>query len=191
VVTTGYHYAVFWTPSLTNASVRHASISRRNLSSSSAWETFALTDYNQTDDDGHNVYVLSVFNLGSFIFFVLVPATFIYLYIFSSFTSTSPNPCLCCAHHYFLRPSISLGISPTDGTLHLGFDQHDNPLRYRVSRPGITTAPSRASWNASIFGPILVGFLLYLILFHLDILLPLDRFVSILSFATPSTTTNP
>ena len=52
----GYQYAVFWTPSPANASVRHACVSRRDLRARSAWETFTLTDYDQTDDDGHNVY---------------------------------------------------------------------------------------------------------------------------------------
>ena len=53
----GYQYAVFWVADATNASIRHASVSRRNLKTSSAWETFTLPDYNQTDDDGHDVSV--------------------------------------------------------------------------------------------------------------------------------------
>ena len=118
----GYQYAVFWTPSPANASVRHACVSRRDLKASSAWETFTLTDYDQTDDDGHNVY--AHFSRP------LLPLT--------------------------LLPSISLGISPTDGTLHIGFDQHDNPLRYRVSTPGVATDPAHTAWAADIFGPTLV-----------------------------------
>lgn len=53
----GYQYAVFWTADATNMSVRHASVSRRNLKTASVWETFTLPDYNQTDDDGHDVSV--------------------------------------------------------------------------------------------------------------------------------------
>ena len=53
--------------------------------------------------------------------------------------------------------SISLGISPTDGTLHLGFDQHDNPLRYRVSNPGVALRPNEVEWNAKVFGEVLVN----------------------------------
>jgi hypothetical protein len=55
----------------------------------------------------------------------------------------------------FLR-SISLGISRGDGTLHIGFDQHDNDLRYRVSRPGVATQPSAIEWSADLFGPVMV-----------------------------------
>jgi hypothetical protein len=57
---TGYQYATFWTPSAQNASVRNAALSRRALhpnKSASPWETFTLPDYNQTSDDGHDMYV--------------------------------------------------------------------------------------------------------------------------------------
>ncbi|KIP05056.1 hypothetical protein PHLGIDRAFT_129115 [Phlebiopsis gigantea 11061_1 CR5-6] len=101
----GYQYAVFWAPEATNASIRHLSVSRRDLKTSSSWETFGLQDYDQTDDDGHDI--------------------------------------------------ISLGISRGDGTLHLGFDQHDNELRYRVSHAGVATNPASTGWNESIFGPVL------------------------------------
>ncbi|EKM51248.1 uncharacterized protein PHACADRAFT_213112 [Phanerochaete carnosa HHB-10118-sp] len=101
----GYQYAVFWTADATNASIRHASVSRRDLRMSSLWETFTLSDYNQSDDDGHDV--------------------------------------------------ISLGISQGDGTLHIGFDQHDNDLRYRISKSGVATNPSVIEWTADIFGPTL------------------------------------
>lgn len=53
---------------------------------------------------------------------------------------------------------ISLGISKGDGTLHMSFDQHDNPLNYRVSRPGVATHPLNIEWSAELFGPILVIF---------------------------------
>lgn len=51
-----YQYAVFWAASATNASVRHANVARRSLKPSGKWESFALTDYNQTEDDGHDMW---------------------------------------------------------------------------------------------------------------------------------------
>lgn len=52
--------------------------------------------------------------------------------------------------------SISLGISHGDGTLHIGFDQHDNDLNYRVSEAGVATNPTQVKWTSDIFGSILV-----------------------------------
>ncbi|KAL5514016.1 hypothetical protein ACEPAG_2777 [Sanghuangporus baumii] len=107
----GYQYATFYDAnSSSNASVRYVSVARRELSptsisNSSTWEKFALTDYNQTLDDGHDI--------------------------------------------------ISLGISHTDGTLHLGFDQHDDDLHYRVSKPGVATNPQNVAWSADLFGEVL------------------------------------
>ncbi|KAH8109066.1 hypothetical protein DFH11DRAFT_1516044 [Phellopilus nigrolimitatus] len=106
----GFQYAAYYDASTsTNTSIRHVSVARRDLSSSTSsnatWEKLVLTDYNQTDDDGHDI--------------------------------------------------ISLGISHTDGTLHLGFDQHDNGLNYRFSRPGIATSPKNVTWSADIFGEVL------------------------------------
>ncbi|CAL1702651.1 unnamed protein product [Somion occarium] len=101
----GYQYAVFYEVDALNTSVRHPRISRRSLSTSSGWETFSLSDYNQTEDDGHDI--------------------------------------------------ISLGISHGDGTLHIGFDQHDNPLHYRVSKSGVASNPANFTWSSDIFGPIL------------------------------------
>lgn len=55
----GYQYAAFYVDDANNASVRHPSLARRALSGqSTAWESFSLMDYNQTDDDGHDVYVV-------------------------------------------------------------------------------------------------------------------------------------
>ncbi|THH08280.1 hypothetical protein EW145_g2816 [Phellinidium pouzarii] len=103
-----FQYAAFYDASTSaNASIRYVSVARRSLASpdSSAWEKLTLTDYSQTDDDGHDI--------------------------------------------------ISLGISHTDGTLHLGFDQHDNNLNYRISRPGIATNPQNTTWSSDIFGSVL------------------------------------
>ena len=61
----GYQYAAFWITDAVNASVRHPSLSRRTLSTSvnasdPSWETFTFTDYNQTEDDGHDMCVLLI-----------------------------------------------------------------------------------------------------------------------------------
>lgn len=50
--------------------------------------------------------------------------------------------------------TISIGLCPTDGTLHLSFDHHCGPLHYRVSRPGVATRPGEVKWAAGLFGPI-------------------------------------
>ncbi|KAA1470785.1 hypothetical protein DENSPDRAFT_858561 [Dentipellis sp. KUC8613] len=107
-----YQYAVFWVADTANASVRHPSMSRRALTSkkrsvensspSGNWETFTFTDYNQTEDDGHDI--------------------------------------------------ISLGIAPGDGTIHISFDHHDNPLKYRVSKPGAAANPTQVTWSPQLFG---------------------------------------
>ncbi len=52
--------------------------------------------------------------------------------------------------------SISLGISHGDGTLHIGFDQHDNALNYRVSQAGVATNPTEVNWTSELFGSLLV-----------------------------------
>ncbi|TFL03086.1 hypothetical protein BDV98DRAFT_565386 [Pterulicium gracile] len=88
VTWSGWQYAAFWTPSATDSSVRHITLSRRSLSENSTeWDTFSFDDYNQTHDDGHN--------------------------------------------------TISLGISRGDSSLHFIFDQHNSPLNYRSSIPGL------------------------------------------------------
>ena len=50
--------------------------------------------------------------------------------------------------------TISLGICPGDGTLHLAFDHHGSELHYRHSAPGLTTSPSTLPWAASSFLPV-------------------------------------
>lgn len=53
-----YQYAVFWATFPANTSVRHATVSRRALRGnglSGSWESLTLTDYNQTEDDGHDM----------------------------------------------------------------------------------------------------------------------------------------
>ncbi len=46
---------------------------------------------------------------------------------------------------------VSLGIDPTDGTIHLAYDMHGETLRYRMSTTGVTTNPGSITWNASLF----------------------------------------
>ena len=50
--------------------------------------------------------------------------------------------------------TISIGICPKDGTIHLTFDHHWQPLNYRVSKKGAATKPEAVAWDASSFGPI-------------------------------------
>jgi hypothetical protein len=50
--------------------------------------------------------------------------------------------------------TISLGICPGDGTLHLSFDHHSNNLHYRKSIAGLVTNPSTATWAASSFSAV-------------------------------------
>jgi len=47
--------------------------------------------------------------------------------------------------------TISLGICAADGTIHLAFDHHDHPLRYRKSVPGLASAPETFAWEPSRF----------------------------------------
>ncbi|KNY25932.1 BNR-4 repeat-containing protein [Pseudobacteroides cellulosolvens] len=50
--------------------------------------------------------------------------------------------------------TISIGICPQDGTMHLAFDHHGNDLHYRVSTAGLVTSPEKFTWNASNFGTV-------------------------------------
>jgi len=47
--------------------------------------------------------------------------------------------------------TISIGIAPGDGTLHLAFDHHGNNLHYRKSNSDILTSPATANWDAASF----------------------------------------
>ncbi|KAE9402911.1 hypothetical protein BT96DRAFT_879125 [Gymnopus androsaceus JB14] len=49
---------------------------------------------------------------------------------------------------------ISLGISRGDGSLHLSWDQHDNPLNYRSSVAGVATNPTAINFTADLFSPL-------------------------------------
>jgi len=60
---------------------------------------------------------------------------------FSDYTNTEAD-----AHN-----TISLGITATDGTLHVAFDHHVSPLHYRKSHAGLVSDPGNATWAASSF----------------------------------------
>lgn len=50
--------------------------------------------------------------------------------------------------------TISMGICPADGTIHLSFDHHGDPLKYRVSKKGAATEPAKTRWTPELFGRI-------------------------------------
>jgi hypothetical protein len=50
--------------------------------------------------------------------------------------------------------TISIGICPGDGTLHISFDHHSNNLHYRKSVAGLATSPSAATWAAASFSAV-------------------------------------
>ncbi|MBL7153075.1 MAG: BNR repeat-containing protein [Phycisphaerae bacterium] len=50
--------------------------------------------------------------------------------------------------------TISLGICPKDGTIHLSFDHHGHSLHYRVSKKEAATDPEGVKWDSALFGPI-------------------------------------
>lgn len=49
---------------------------------------------------------------------------------------------------------IAMGICPNDGTIHLSFDHHVNPLHYRRSQTGVANNPASYTWSASLFGAV-------------------------------------
>ena len=50
--------------------------------------------------------------------------------------------------------AVSIGICPGDGTIHLAFDHHTDPLHYRRSAPRAASEPALVAWEASLFGPV-------------------------------------
>lgn len=47
-----------------------------------------------------------------------------------------------------------IGLCPANGTIHLAFDHHGDPLHYRVSQAGVALTPDAVKWSAELFGPI-------------------------------------
>lgn len=52
---------------------------------------------------------------------------------------------------------ISLGISPTDGRLHIAMDTHNTPVFYVKSAAGLVSEPATHAWTPSQFGPVQRG----------------------------------
>ena len=50
--------------------------------------------------------------------------------------------------------TISIGVCPGDGTLHLAFDHHGSTLHYRKSTAGLLATPSTASWATASFSAV-------------------------------------
>jgi hypothetical protein len=50
--------------------------------------------------------------------------------------------------------TISLGVSPRDGRLHIAFDHHDSDLNHVQSVPGLLTRPDLVAWQTASFGPV-------------------------------------
>jgi hypothetical protein len=49
---------------------------------------------------------------------------------------------------------VTMGICPNDGTIHLSFDHHGTPLKYRVSAAGVATDPNSIVWSTARFGSV-------------------------------------
>ncbi|KAK1964112.1 hypothetical protein LY78DRAFT_748647 [Colletotrichum sublineola] len=49
--------------------------------------------------------------------------------------------------------TISLGVCAGDGSIHVSFDHHCDPLHYRMSIPGVATNPATHEWKPSLFSP--------------------------------------
>ncbi|KAF4538829.1 Dockerin type 1 [Lasiodiplodia theobromae] len=47
--------------------------------------------------------------------------------------------------------TISIGICAGDGTIHVSYDHHCEPLRYRFSTKGLATSPQDYVWEKSLF----------------------------------------
>jgi hypothetical protein len=48
----------------------------------------------------------------------------------------------------------AIGIAEGDGTIHLAFDHHNDPLHYRRSVQGLASDPGKFQWKAEHFGPV-------------------------------------
>jgi len=51
-------------------------------------------------------------------------------------------------NHY----NISFGICKNDGTIHISYDHHNDPLNYRVSVANLANTPEEIAWSSSSFG---------------------------------------
>jgi len=51
--------------------------------------------------------------------------------------------------------TISIGICPKDGSIHIAFDHHGHDLHYRFSKNHAATDPERTKWAPALFGPVI------------------------------------
>lgn len=65
-----------------------------------------------------------------------------------------PDYALKKPYHNDVHNVSVIGICETDGTIHLSFDHHNHPLRYRRSVIGLATDPEKFAWTKDLFGPI-------------------------------------
>ncbi|TQN69533.1 hypothetical protein CSHISOI_06007 [Colletotrichum shisoi] len=49
--------------------------------------------------------------------------------------------------------TISIGVCAGDGSIHVSFDHHCDPLHYRMSVQGVATNPAAHQWTPSLFSP--------------------------------------
>ncbi|KAK2027929.1 hypothetical protein LX32DRAFT_416664 [Colletotrichum zoysiae] len=49
--------------------------------------------------------------------------------------------------------TISIGVCAGDGSIHVSFDHHCDPLHYRMSIQGVATNPAAHEWKPSLFSP--------------------------------------
>ncbi|KAF6793807.1 dockerin type 1 [Colletotrichum sojae] len=49
--------------------------------------------------------------------------------------------------------TISIGVCAGDGTIHVAFDHHCDPLHFRMSKPGVATKPEAHKWTPELFSP--------------------------------------
>ncbi|MCP4311439.1 MAG: hypothetical protein GY790_09280 [Bacteroidetes bacterium] len=68
--------------------------------------------------------------------------------------------------------TISIGICPGDGTIHLAFDHHVDTLHYRVSHKDVATKPDALKWDESLFSDISPRLTKYTIERILDVTYP-------------------
>jgi len=47
--------------------------------------------------------------------------------------------------------TISLGVTPSDGRLHVAFPTHDGPVRYTRTVPGVLDHPELVTWSSRLF----------------------------------------
>ena len=65
-----------------------------------------------------------------------------------NFADYRVSPNRVADNHY----TISMGICENDGTIHIAFDHHNDPLHYKKSVPGLANNPEEIDWTQSSFG---------------------------------------